>query len=240
MKRGYLHILKMTTGYLAITMCLQTAVQAGGYTIHSYQGKEVTAPDIISNFIGDCATNEDSVKCGQVKSGPPTRGIRIHGQQRKRLEATGLSQKLAKPAAKRTTKAYQRVAAKKTNRIRTQPGTCPQSGSQVALPITFALNSAILESAAYTKLRQMAMAMKSDTLGSCKFAVEGHTDASGGADLNLQLSKKRAYAVREFLVSMEIDSSRLLPTGKGEAEPLPRRDPHAAENRRVQFRIVQN
>jgi outer membrane protein OmpA-like peptidoglycan-associated protein len=97
-----------------------------------------------------------------------------------------------------------------------------------------------LESAAYKNLRQMALAMKSDALSSCKFVVEGHTDASGGTSLNLQLSKKRAYAVREFLVSMAINSSRLVPVGKGEAEPLPKRDPHAAENRRVQFRIIQN
>jgi outer membrane protein OmpA-like peptidoglycan-associated protein len=86
----------------------------------------------------------------------------------------------------------------------------------------------------------MGQAMKSSALGSCKFVVEGHTDASGSADLNARLSESRAYAVREYLVSIEIEPSRLLSVGKGESQPLNDSDPRAPENRRVQFRIAQN
>lgn len=240
MEQRYLQILKTTVGSIAITMCLQSVVQANEHAVYSYHGKDVSAHDIISHFVGDCATSDDPAKCRQSKSVPRTRGIRIHGKQRIEIKATAPVQKRSTPAAKATARVYAAVPSKRADRPSRQAKKCPKSGSQVALPITFALNSAILESAAYTNLRQMALAMKSDALSSCKFVVEGHTDASGGASLNLQLSKKRAYAVREFLVSMAINSSRLVPVGKGEAEPLPKRDPQAAENRRVQFRIIQN
>jgi outer membrane protein OmpA-like peptidoglycan-associated protein len=239
MEQRYRQILKTTVGSIAITMCLQSFAQANETAVYSYHGKDVSAHDIISHFIGDCATNDDPVKCRQSKSVPRTRGIRIHSERRVEIKSAAPVRKRSKSMIKAAASVYAAVASKRTDRPSRHAGKCPKNGSQVALPITFALNSAILESAAYTNLRQMALAMKSDALSSCKFVVEGHTDASGGASLNLELSKKRAYAVREFLVSMAINSSRLVPVGKGEAEPLPKRDPQAAENRRVQFRIIQ-
>ncbi len=236
MEKKHLKALKLTTACLTITLGLISAAQANETTIYSYYGKNVTAHDIISHFVGDCATSEDPVECRKAEREPRTRGIRIHSEQRKTFEATKRIAKRVTPTPKKIAKAAPKSAPAHKGRT----SSCPKSGTQVALPITFALNSAILEAVAYTKLRQMADAMNSAALGSCKFAVEGHTDASGGDALNLALSKKRAYAVREFLVSMQIDAARLKPIGKGETEPLPKKDPHAAENRRVQFRIVQN
>jgi outer membrane protein OmpA-like peptidoglycan-associated protein len=67
--------------------------------------------------------------------------------------------------------------------------------------------------------------------------IEGHTDARGSDAYNDQLSLKRAYAVKRYLVAMHsIDPGRLRALGMGEYAPLPGRDPMAPENRRVQFR----
>jgi len=67
--------------------------------------------------------------------------------------------------------------------------------------------------------------------------IEGHTDAVGTDQYNDQLSQRRAYAVKRYLVAEHrIDPSRLRAVGMGKYEPLPGKDPVAAENRRVQFR----
>ena len=67
--------------------------------------------------------------------------------------------------------------------------------------------------------------------------VEGHTDAKGTETYNDDLSRRRAAAIKRYLVdSFGLDASRLVVTGKGETRPHDREDPHAAVNRRVVFK----
>ncbi len=67
--------------------------------------------------------------------------------------------------------------------------------------------------------------------------VEGHTDAVGSDAYNLELSRSRARAVRDYLVQRHgIDGARLKTVGYGEARLVEAADPTAAVNRRVQFR----
>jgi len=69
--------------------------------------------------------------------------------------------------------------------------------------------------------------------------VEGHTDASGTEPYNDNLSRRRAAAIKSYLVdSFSLDASRLVVTGKGERNLRNRADPHAAINRRVVFKPV--
>ena len=248
MKKGYLHVLRATTACLAVTICLQTSAHAGSGDVYSYYGKDVTAHDIIARFLSACSDNQDTAACNEAIARTTeqgvfpfrARGIHIRGQEVKQLESHDFDRKIVKVSETNPDDGTRPGAAGKSTSSKQRAGGCPHIDAAVALPITFALNSAILQAAAYAKLHQMALAMKNPALGSCKFSVEGHTDASGSADFNLTLSKKRAYAVREYLVSMKIDPSRLMPVGKGETDPLPHSDPRAPENRRVQFRIVQN
>jgi len=52
-------------------------------------------------------------------------------------------------------------------------------------------------------------------------AISGHTDSKGAEAYNLELSKKRAEAVKQWLVNQAgIDPSRIETTGKGESEPV--------------------
>jgi outer membrane protein OmpA-like peptidoglycan-associated protein len=69
--------------------------------------------------------------------------------------------------------------------------------------------------------------------------IEGHTDSVGGEAANLQLSERRADAVRAYLVSQGIDASRVRASGMGEAAPVATNDTSAGrqQNRRVEIVI---
>jgi OOP family OmpA-OmpF porin len=70
-----------------------------------------------------------------------------------------------------------------------------------------------------------------------KFEVGGHTDNTGSADHNLQLSQQRADAVKAQLITMGIDASRLSTKGFGDSKPVADNStPEGkANNRRVEF-----
>jgi OOP family OmpA-OmpF porin len=70
--------------------------------------------------------------------------------------------------------------------------------------------------------------------------VEGHTDDLGNDGYNLDLSKKRAEAVRDWLVKHGIAADRLVAKGYGEAQPLAdnRSEDGRRKNRRVEFSIA--
>lgn len=70
-----------------------------------------------------------------------------------------------------------------------------------------------------------------------KFEIDGHTDSDGQDQANLQLSEKRAEAVKGQLVSMGISQDRLTTKGFGETKPIDSNDTQEgkANNRRVEF-----
>ncbi|MBP1841058.1 OmpA family protein [Formosa algae] len=70
-----------------------------------------------------------------------------------------------------------------------------------------------------------------------EFDIIGHTDSDGTDASNLTLSKNRANAVKEAIVSQGIAADRLNVIGKGESQPLNtnRTPEEKANNRRVAF-----
>lgn len=74
-----------------------------------------------------------------------------------------------------------------------------------------------------------------------KVQIEGHTDDVGPDDFNLDLSKRRAQAVRQHLIDQGISSERLTAEGYGENRPiLPNTsNRNRSINRRVEFRLQQ-
>lgn len=72
-----------------------------------------------------------------------------------------------------------------------------------------------------------------------KVSIEGHTDNTGKADYNLQLSKDRAKAVSEQLISLGIDKSRVSYEGFGSQKQIADNfnEEGRAKNRRVEFRL---
>jgi OmpA-OmpF porin, OOP family len=67
--------------------------------------------------------------------------------------------------------------------------------------------------------------------------LHGHTDNQGDFDLNLQLSKQRAEAVKEFLVALGIQPNRIVCKGFGGTRPIAnnKREESRDQNRRVEL-----
>jgi len=102
--------------------------------------------------------------------------------------------------------------------------------------ILFDVNSATIKPESYGTLKEMANVLKE--YADLKVRIIGHTDADGKDDANLDLSTRRAAAVKAALAKeFGIDERRMETDGKGESEPIDKNDTPAgkANNRRVEF-----
>ncbi|WP_394747047.1 OmpA family protein [Spongiimicrobium salis] len=74
-----------------------------------------------------------------------------------------------------------------------------------------------------------------------KITINGHTDAIGKKKYNAMLSKKRAKAVKEYLVSLGLHTDRIQSNGYGGEQPIDENTTAAGrqQNRRVEFVITQ-
>ncbi len=114
--------------------------------------------------------------------------------------------------------------------------TPPAAANALAVPVQFAFDSAEILPAARGPLDALAAGIQL-LPPQRRVTIEGHTDASGSEDYNLELSRRRAAAVKAYLVQQHgIDARRLNDVGQGERQPLAGLDPSSGENRRVQFR----
>jgi len=72
--------------------------------------------------------------------------------------------------------------------------------------------------------------------------IEGHTDNVGPRDFNIDLSRRRAKAVEDYLIAKGIDKKRLRSDGFGFDRPIVPNDTpiNRAKNRRTEFRLMEN
>jgi outer membrane protein OmpA-like peptidoglycan-associated protein len=73
-----------------------------------------------------------------------------------------------------------------------------------------------------------------------KFEVSGHTDSSGDAAKNKELSEKRAAVIVKELVSRGVKPGEILAVGRGSEQPLVKPDNTAAKkakNRRYEIQV---
>ena len=55
---------------------------------------------------------------------------------------------------------------------------------------------------------------------STRITIEGHCDVRGTNEYNLALGERRGHAVREYLVSLGVESQRIVVVSKGEEAPV--------------------
>lgn len=108
-------------------------------------------------------------------------------------------------------------------------------GKFVTRGILFDVNKATIKPESMGVLNTVAKMMREHT--DLNFRIEGHTDADGSEESNLQLSNKRAASVKQALTDIGIDASRLETNGLGESVPVSdNTSPEGkANNRRVEF-----
>lgn len=102
--------------------------------------------------------------------------------------------------------------------------------------LEFDLGKSTIRAKSYASLNRVAsLLMEKDF--SLKLA--GHTDNTGGRELNLRLSKDRAESVKAYLVSQGANASRIEATGYGPDQPISSNKTATGrqENRRVEFTI---
>lgn len=106
--------------------------------------------------------------------------------------------------------------------------------------VRFATGKATLTTAAKANLDKLVPVFKeyADT----NIQLYGYTDITGSPEFNLTLSQKRAEAVKNYLISNGLVSSRFKTTGLGIADPIATNDTAdgRAQNRRVEFAILAN
>ena len=103
--------------------------------------------------------------------------------------------------------------------------------------IQFASGKSTILSSSYKILDDIAKTMKENP--EYNLFIKGHTDNDGKADMNLQLSKDRAEAVRKYLISKGVSEARMHSEGYGDTMPLVPNNSAAnkAKNRRVEFEV---
>ncbi len=104
--------------------------------------------------------------------------------------------------------------------------------------VYFAFDSSAVD-AAGNRVIDDAVATAND-LGIVDYTITGHADRSGAEDYNLQLSLRRADAVRSALVSRGVKEGGISVAGRGEAEPaVPTADGvREPANRRVEIILL--
>jgi len=118
-------------------------------------------------------------------------------------------------------------------------GKVPYVGGEqpkVDLNVHFATGSDALTEHDRELLGTLARALADERVRELRFAIAGHTDATGEAQGNLRLSCARALAVVEFLVKSGIGAPRLSAFGFGSNRPVQADAVESAQNRRVEVR----
>jgi OOP family OmpA-OmpF porin len=105
--------------------------------------------------------------------------------------------------------------------------------------VFFDTDKARIQPRSYGLLDEIAQVLRSRPTMTVR--IEGHTDSRGKRAHNMQLSQARAESVRQHLVGLGIDQSRLQAQGYGPDQPIETNKTAAGreKNRRVEFFITQ-
>ncbi|PWC56176.1 OmpA family protein [Azospirillum sp. TSO22-1] len=111
---------------------------------------------------------------------------------------------------------------------------------KAAFLINFDFGSARIRPESQAVLDRVAAVMADSGAETVRFRIVGHTDDVGSDAGNLELSRRRAAAVKDYLVRVRrIAAARLDAIGMGKREPIDSANPRAPENRRVEIVALQ-
>ncbi len=104
--------------------------------------------------------------------------------------------------------------------------------------IYFDANEAVIKPESYGTLGELAQFLKTNS--GLQLEIIGHTDLHGTHDYNIELSLKRAKAVRDYLIRQGLDAKRFRVKGDGFTRPVVNKkgDGFDERNRRTEFRVI--
>jgi len=104
--------------------------------------------------------------------------------------------------------------------------------------LTFEFGKSIINPSSFPSLDKLASVLVKKP--EWKLSIVGHTDDKGSAEFNLKLSKARAKAVADYLISKGVLATSVTSDGLGEAKPIADNKTEAGReaNRRVEFTIT--
>lgn len=113
-------------------------------------------------------------------------------------------------------------------------GCAEAEKATVKLDVQFASGKAALNSSYDTDMKEVVAFMQEHP--STKIEIQGHTDNTGSKTINKKLSQSRADAVKNHLVKLGADASRLTSVGYGDEMPVG--DNATAEGRQENRRVI--
>lgn len=104
--------------------------------------------------------------------------------------------------------------------------------------IEFETGKSVIKKQSFSILNQIAVTFIANP--TYKVEIQGHTDNVGQAQMNKELSEKRAQAVRKYLIDAGVPATQLTAHGYGDERPIADNSTKAgrAKNRRVEFNIT--
>ena len=223
---------------LMLAFCTMAGLSSAAW---AQGGATRSVDDYLCTFAGKCGEEAQDVEATDESiAAPDTKGMTL--ARRKAPAASGANQTSARPTApavsSRSTPSSRATASRATRPARVATASRATNratqGKRLDLRLTFMLNSAELTAQAKEEAKVFAKSLLMPELAGKKFLIEGHTDASGTRELNMNLSARRAAAVADFLASQGVPKSRLQVRGFGPDRPINGRTATSPENRRVE------
>lgn len=207
-----------------ISICALTALVSGCTTVNPYTGQTQTAKSTWGTAIGATTgaligsrNSSEGALIGMLAGGAIGGGVGYY-----------LDVQAAELRAELVSTGVQVVESDDSIRL-IMPGN-----------ITFKTDSADINSSFYPVLNSVARVL--NKYSNSTVLVSGHTDSTGSAEYNLNLSRERAGSVAAYLQGQGVKSSRFEVLGLGSSNPIASNDtPNGrAQNRRVEIKIIPN
>lgn len=106
--------------------------------------------------------------------------------------------------------------------------------------VNFDFDSSNLTASTKNNLDKLATVLKDNP--DTNINIYGYTDSKGADAYNMNLSDRRAAAVKSYLAMKGVTTGRMITMGRGKLDPIATNDTDAgrAQNRRVEFAITAN
>jgi outer membrane protein OmpA-like peptidoglycan-associated protein len=103
--------------------------------------------------------------------------------------------------------------------------------------VTFDTDSTVVRPGLHNEIDRIAQVMVQ--YPETQIIVQGHTDSTGGAEYNQNLSERRAEAVKNLIIQRGVSPYRITSIGYGESQPVATNATAVGRqmNRRVEIRI---